>query len=184
MALCAAAFVPVATCAAVDKAADKPQPYVQLEAPYTVQAAMVDDEPAEQLVTYNVPLEQDLQSFVAAVCEERHIAPAIVFTMMERESGYQADAVGDDGQSFGLLQIQPRWHYQRMLDLNCTNLLDPKQNVIVGVDILAEQLERYDGDFEKALTAYNQGSYNGTVSEYAQAVLEKAGDIRGVLTDG
>lgn len=184
MALCAAAFVPVATCAAVDKAADKPQQYVQLEAPYTVQAAMIDDEPTEQVVTYNVSLEQDLQSFIAAVCEERHIAPAIVFAMIDCESGFQADAVGDDGQSFGLLQIQPRWHYQRMLDLNCTNLLDPKQNVIVGVDILAEQLERYDGDFEKALTAYNQGSYNGTVSEYALTVLEKAGDIRGQISNG
>lgn len=129
------------------------------------------------VVLYDVPLDDELQLHIIHICEEKHIDPAIVVAMAFTESTYDTDAVGDGGNSYGLLQVQPRWHYERMQRLGCTDLLDPYQNVIVGVDYLAELMDRY-GSIDKALTAYNRGSYSGTVTDYAKSILAKAEEIK------
>ena len=121
-----------------------------------------------------VPLEYEVQEFVDFKCKELGISPLVVFGMMYHESRYQVDAIGDGGKAFGLLQVQPRWHGERMERLGCDNLLDPYENVMVALDYLGELLDRYDGDITKALTAYNRGHYNGEVSRYAQLVMEEA----------
>lgn len=137
----------------------------------------VEAEKEMETVLYDVPLDDELQFFIIQECEEHHIEPEIILAMIERESAFTPDIVGDNGNSFGLMQIQPKWHYQRMADLDCTDLLDPQQNVTVGIDLLSELVDRYEGDIAKALTAYNQGSFKGTVSEYAKTVIEKAGEM-------
>ena len=134
---------------------------------------------AEMAKLYDVPLDAELQFRIIGLCEERDIDPAIVMAMIWKESRFHADSVGDGGNSLGLMQIQPRWHSKRMEKLGCTDLLDPHQNVVVGIDYLAESIRRYDGDVAKALVAYNQGSYKGTVTAYAKSVLEKAEEMRG-----
>ena len=134
-------------------------------------------EPTEAVLLYNVPLDQDLQLHIISEAEAHNIDPAIIMAMAFRETTYRTDVIGDSGNSYGLLQIQPYWHRERMKKLGCDNLLDPYQNVIVGIDYLAENLNRY-GSIEAALTAYNQGHYNGTVTSYAKDVLAKAETIR------
>ena len=135
--------------------------------------------PMEDLVmVYDVPLDTELQKHIIQTCEEYHIDPAIVMAMIWRESGFRADAVGDGGNAFGLMQIWPYWHGGRMERLGCTDLLDPYQNVVVGIDYLAENTRRYDGDVAKALVAYNQGSYYETITGYALDVLEMAEELR------
>ena len=124
-----------------------------------------------------VPLDKELQDYIIRESEQKGIDPAIVMAMIHRESDYRADTIGDNGDSYGLMQIQPKWHSKRMERLGCTELLDPYHNVTVGIDYLAEKLGQYDGDMAKALVAYNQGSYKGTVTAYAKAVLEKAGEL-------
>ena len=49
----------------------------------------------------------------------------IVKALIEEESGWCASAEGDNGQSIGLMQIQPRWHKERLTRLGITNLYDP-----------------------------------------------------------
>ena len=127
---------------------------------------------------YDVPLSEDLQFHIIKQAERCGIDPAIILAMIWKESTYYSKAVGDNGNSFGLMQIQPRWHSARMAKLGCTDLFDPYQNVVVGVDYLAENLNRY-GNIEAALTAYNAGSYTGTVTNYAHTVLAMAAEIRG-----
>ena len=133
---------------------------------------------AEMAKLYDVPLDAELQFRIIGMCEERDIDTAIVMAMIWKESRFHADSVGDGGNSLGLMQIQPRWHSKRMEKLGCTDLLDPHQNVVVGIDYLAESIRRYDGDVAKALVAYNQGHYNGTVTAYAKSVLAKAEEMR------
>lgn len=128
------------------------------------------------VVLYNVPLDEELQLHIIGEAEKAGIDPAIVFAIAKKESTYNATAVGDGGDSIGLLQVQPYWHSGRMERLGCTDLLDPYQNVTVAVDYLSEQLSRY-GSMGAALTAYNQGHYNGTVTQYAQTVLAYAEQI-------
>jgi soluble lytic murein transglycosylase-like protein len=142
--------------------------------PETEAAEAQEAEPV--VITYNVPLTAELQRHIILVSEKNGIDPTIVFAMAKRESNYRANAVGDGGESVGLLQIQSKWHWERMQELGCTNLLDPFQNVTVGVDYLAELLDRY-GDIGKALTAYNRGSYKGTVTEYARDIITMASEL-------
>lgn len=134
---------------------------------------------AEMAKLYDVPLDAELQFRIIGLCEERGIDPAIVMAMIWKESRFHADSVGDGGNSFGLMQVQPRWHTPRMEKLGCTDLLDPHQNVVVGIDYLAEQLDRFDGDMGKALVGYNQYIYKGTITGYAREVLAKAEEMRG-----
>jgi hypothetical protein len=131
----------------------------------------------ETMTLYDVPLDADLQLHIIETAEANGIDPSIVLAMAFHESTYRTDAVGDNGNSYGLLQVQPRWHYARMERLGCTDLLDPYQNVVVGIDFLCEMLSKYDGDMAKALTAYNKGHYAGTVTSYAQTVLAKSTEI-------
>ena len=66
------------------------------------------------------------------------------------------------------MQIQPRWHEERMERLGVTDLSDPYSNFRVGCDFLAELLSKYT--LEEALTAYNSGKAGK--SEYATSVME------------
>lgn len=144
-----------------------------------VASTTITEEVTNPAVTlYDVPLSEDLQLHIIKTCEEKGIDPVIVFAMAYRESSYRTDAVGDNCASLGLLQIQSRWHSERMERLDCPNLLDPYQNVTVGVDYLAELLDRY-GDIPKALTAYNTGHYKGKITNYAKNVLVTAEELRG-----
>lgn len=134
----------------------------------------VEEEPVRY---FDVPLDHDLQDHIFALCEENDIDPAMVIAIIERESNYKASAIGDSGNSLGLMQIQPRWSEERMARLSCPDLLDPYQNVIVGIDILVEYFNR-GNSVEWVLMAYNGGpSYAnkkaeaGEISEYAQKVL-------------
>lgn len=130
----------------------------------------------EAVMFYPVLMDQDMQILIIRLCEDYHIEPAVVMAMIHRESKFQADAVGDNGESFGLMQVQPKWHYRRMVDLGCTDLMNPIENVTVGVDYLAELIERGNG-LEWALAAYNAGAtgaWNGLGFDYAAEVLENS----------
>ena len=150
---------------------------VETEPPVTEATEATETIPLVML--YDVPLCQELQLHIIETAEAHGIDPAIVFAMAYRESNYNTGCVGDGGDSIGLLQVQPYWHGERMERLGCSDLLDPFQNVTVAVDYLAEMLGWYGGDIAKALTAYNRGFYEGTVTEYATAVLNVAEGLRG-----
>jgi hypothetical protein len=135
---------------------------------------------------FDVPLGDDLQDYIFNVCESYGVDPAIIVAMIGKESTYRADTMGDSGRSYGLMQIQPRWHLERMKRLGCDgaiereiektiidpetkeevviietelfyiDLLDPYKNVLVGIDYFAELLG-YDQGLTWSLMAYNGG---------------------------
>lgn len=132
---------------------------------------------------FDVPLDEGLQTYIFELSEDIGIDPAIVIAIIEKESNYDASAVGDHGRSLGLMQIQLRWHTARMAELGCDDLLDARQNVCVGIDILADLLEEGES-IEWVLMAYNGGQVyanrlasEGRVSEYASEVLKMAEEL-------
>lgn len=146
--------------------------------PETIEEQVEEVMPAVEY--FDVPLDEDLQDHIFAECERYDVEPSVVIAMIERESRYEASVVGDNGRSFGLMQIQPKWHSARMTKLGCDDLLDPFQNVTVGIDFMAELLERGRG-IEWALMAYNGGpgyadrlAGDGRVSDYAKGVLARS----------
>lgn len=137
-------------------------------------------EPIEYVTYFDVPLDEYLQDHIFAVCRWYDIDPALVIAIIDRESDFRPSLRGDNGASYGLMQIQLRWHEDRMISLGHSDLLNPYVNIVVGVDYLAELFER-GKPVEWVLMAYNGGpSYankkfaKGEVSVYARTVLENS----------
>ena len=142
--------------------------------PVTVSQVFSEAEHAEAMEFFPVPLDHEIQAFIIRSCEKLNMEPAVIIAMIDQESDFREDCVGDDGASFGLMQIQQKWHTERMDKLGVTDLMNPLQNVAVGIDYLAELLDRGNG-LEWALAAYNagpSGANEGYGSSYAAAVLE------------
>ena len=129
--------------------------------------------------SYDVPLAKELQLYIYNLCEEYGVDPALVIAMIGVESSYNADAIGDGGDSVGLMQVQEKWHGERMARLGASDLTNPYENVTVGIDILAEKIRDYD-TIGEALTVYNAGDVGGYelyfskgiyANEYAEKVI-------------
>ena len=124
-----------------------------------------------------------MQDHIFEECERYGIETALVLAVIWQESQYDASAVGDGGNSVGLMQIQERWHEDRMERLGCTDLQDPYQNITVGVDLLAE-LYNMNPDTYWILMAYNGGidyansmAAANTYSTYAVEVINTAAEL-------
>ena len=114
----------------------------------------------------DVPLDGETQALLHAACEEAGITYELALAVIRKETEFQ-NVMGDNGNSYGYMQIQPRWHEDRMERLGVTDLTDPYSNFRVGCDFLAELLSKYT--LEEALTAYNSGKPGK--SEYAASVM-------------
>lgn len=133
---------------------------------------------------YNVPLDEQFQRYVFGVCEERNVSPALIFAIMERESDFRADCVGDSGNSLGIMQIQPKWHQWRADKLGCLDWMNPYDNATVGIDIIADYFEKYGDDVYFVLMVYNGGlgyanrmTNKGVISDYAKSVVARAEEL-------
>ena len=99
------------------------------------------------------------------------VDPNIVKAIIMEESGGNPNAVGDGGESIGLMQIQPKHHQKRMEELGIVSLFDPQENVILGCAILSDLYDKY-GNYEDALSVYNSGNTEDG-REYAERILSR-----------
>ncbi|MHB8765932.1 MAG: lytic transglycosylase domain-containing protein [Deferrisomatales bacterium] len=81
--------------------------------------------------------------------------PELVLAVIEAESGFDAGAVSPAGAQ-GLMQLMPA----TARELGVADPFDPEQNVWGGARYLRELLDRYEGDLDTALAAYNWGLGN------------------------
>ncbi len=132
---------------------------------------------------------EKMQIYTYIVCKNYGVRYELVITLIERESGYVFDKVGDDGHSMGYMQVYEDYHKDRMERLNCTDLMNPYQNILVGVDYLAELIDKY-GTQQDALTAYNYGQAGAYrhmwskgiyVYDYNSTIMKRAKEIEEVL---
>lgn len=149
----------------------------------TVRKEIKSDRPARTY--FDVPLEKELQDYIFDICDSYNVDPELIVSVIFHESSFCSEVIGtnDSGYSYGLMQIMPRWNQDRMDRLECQDLLDPYQNVLVGTDLIAEYIEKGRG-VEWALMAYNGGpSYanrkasEGAVSAYATRITAYAGEL-------
>jgi soluble lytic murein transglycosylase-like protein len=88
---------------------------------------------------------------VAELSARYDLSPALIEALIWQESRWRANAVSSAGAR-GLAQLMPGT--ARDLGVNPD---DPFANLEGGARYLREQLNRFDGDIEKALAAYNAG---------------------------
>ena len=92
---------------------------------------------------------------IAREAAERHqVDPALVKAVISTESGWNPHAVSRKG-AMGLMQLVPGTAQR----YGVGNPYDPVQNVEGGTMYLRALLERYNGDVNKTLAAYNAGEH-------------------------
>lgn len=120
-------------------------------------------------------IEGEYVPFIKEACEKYNVSPYLVAAIIWTESRWQADA--SNGTCIGLMQVSEKWHKQRMIDNNVTDLYDPEGNILVGTEYLSELMHKYT-EPALCLMVYNgtskaeQKYADGIVSAYAKKVLE------------
>lgn len=123
-------------------------------------------EPESPFYRENIPLDYETQELLYEACGETGIRYELALAMVWRETTFR-NVVGDGGESYGYMQVQPKWHADRMTRLGVDDLMDPAGNFRVGLDYMAELLDKYE--LPEALTAYNTGSPGH--NQYADDVI-------------
>lgn len=129
------------------------------------------------IVYYNVPLDHETQDLLRQACEENDVDMVLALAMIRRETQFK-NITGDGGASHGYMQVQTKWHSDRMERLGVTDLYDPLSNFRVGCNFIAELLEKYP--LTDALTWYNSGEtgrnqYADDVIAYMEEITAKGG---------
>ena len=102
------------------------------------------------------------EASIAEHARRQQVAADLVRAVIQVESAFNPVAVSSKG-AMGLMQLMPA----TARELGVGNPFDPDQNIRGGVAYLRRLLDRYNGNVELALAAYNAGMGN----------VEKYGDV-------
>ena len=111
----------------------------------------------------------NLASSIAEAATEHGIDLDIAFGLVRAESSFRNGATSPVG-AVGLTQLMPATARWLQPGVTRSALRDPETNLDIGFRYLRYLLEKYDGNEELALLAYNRGP--GTVDR----VLKRGGD--------
>lgn len=100
------------------------------------------------------PREQ-IDALIDKVAERVKLAPELIRSVVAAESSFNPNAVSRVGAQ-GLMQLMPA----TAQDLGVKNSFDPQENLDGGSRYLKQLLDKYDGDLDHALAAYNWGQGN------------------------
>ena len=101
----------------------------------------------------------EISKVIRQAAEKYNLDPKLVAAVIMQESGGDPQAVSAKGAK-GLMQLQDAT--AKMLGVD--DPFDIRQNIFGGAKYLSGLLQKYNGDIEKALAAYNAGP--GAVEKY------------------
>lgn len=109
--------------------------------------------------------------------QQNNLPSGLLQSVCEIESGLNIKAIhhhDGKGDSLGICQIKLATAQMLGFKGTAKELMKPETNIAYAGLYLSRQLKRYNGDVDKALVAYNQGSTNGlTSSKYSIRVLKQ-----------
>lgn len=109
------------------------------------------DHAVAQLARHGEAIPQAYAAKVAELAARFDLSPALIEALVWQESCWRPDARSPVGAR-GLAQLMPGTARYLGVDPD-----DPHANLEGGARYLREQIDRFDGDLEKALAAYNAG---------------------------
>jgi soluble lytic murein transglycosylase-like protein len=101
----------------------------------------------------SVSIDRDgAEKLVSEAAERHHVDPALIRAVIQTESNWNSGALSRKGAG-GLMQLIPTTAQR----FGASDLFNPQQNIDAGVRYLKTLLERYNGNLDLALAAYNAG---------------------------
>jgi len=100
-----------------------------------------------------IPVPGELIPIFIEAGRQYGIDPNLLAVQAFKESRFNARAVSRIGAE-GIMQLKPA----TARSLGVTDSFDPRQNIFGGAKYLRKQLDRFDGNLDMALAAYNAGS--------------------------
>lgn len=119
------------------------------------QAEPVVAEEAEETSAQPHSLKERIEQLIDRVAQQVELPSWLIHSVVSAESSYQPDAVSPAGAE-GLMQLMP----ETAKEMGVNDSFDPQQNLIGGSRYLKRLLNKYDGDLDHALAAYNWGQGN------------------------
>jgi hypothetical protein len=138
-------------------------------------------------------LSKDLMAKVVEESTKKGLDPNLVAAMIKQESSGYAGSISPKG-ALGLMQVMPGT--ARGLGYSSSDMMNPYKSIEAGTDYLKQQSDKFNGNVDLMLAAYNAGP--GAVSQYGgippfketqayvpsiKAIMEKAGASFKTSTD-
>lgn len=129
----------------------------------TMSAALKDISDANPDIVTTTTTPGSLDSFFEEASATYGVDKQLLLAVARLESNFTPDATSYAG-AMGIMQLMPG----TAAALGVENAYDPHDNIMGGAKLLADLLDKYNGDTSLALAAYNAGS--GTVAKYGNTV--------------
>lgn len=101
---------------------------------------------------FPVPMPKHIAAAIREAAAHHGVDPNLVASMAFRESRFDPSAVSRAG-AIGVMQLKPR----TAAGLGVKNSYDARDNIFGGAKYLREMLDRFNGDVDLSLAAYNAG---------------------------
>jgi len=119
-------------------------------AQYTEPAQRPARQQPTQVTSSNAP--SNYVDMIGTACDRHGVDPALVHAIVKVESDFNPYALSRKG-AMGLMQLMP----QTAVEMNVRNSFNPNENIDGGVKYLRYLIDRYEGNLQLALAAYNSG---------------------------
>ena len=102
----------------------------------------------------------EYSDFILKYSAENELDPYLVIAVIRQESNFIADA--ESPYAGGLMQLTPLTasEYGAKLGLESFDYMDPETNIRIGCYLLRALIDKYGGEVDTALAAYNGGPAN------------------------
>jgi hypothetical protein len=136
--------------------ADDPPPTIAVPASFIIEEA-----PTPLPAPPRPPRDRSLHTLIAEAAIQHGVSPLLITAVTRVESDFNPHDVSNKGAR-GLMQVMPETGAR--FGVSADRLFDPAPNIAAGTAYLAWLLDRYRGDLDLALAAYNAGE--GAVDRY------------------